>query len=93
MSGDSIPQDWAILIEEFERRRQAGRAMGGEEKLKRRSQAGKLNARELINLLVDEGSFMELGTLVGGVTYDGTQAIPADALVGGLAVGLVSTQP
>jgi acetyl-CoA carboxylase carboxyltransferase component len=85
MSGDSIPQDWAILIEEFERRRQAGRVMGGEDKLARRSQAGKLNARELINLLVDEGSFMELGTLVGGVTYDGTPSIPADALVGGLA--------
>ncbi len=80
-----MPADWAVLIEEFERRRQAGRAMGGQDKLTRRKQAGLLNARELIVLLADKDSFMELGTLVGGVSYDSSPTVPADALVGGLA--------
>lgn len=85
MSENAIPQDWAVLIEEFERRRQLGRAMGGEEKLAKRSASGKKNARELIKLLVDDGSFMELGTLVGGMSYNDEATIACDALVGGLA--------
>lgn len=80
-----IPDDWKILIEQFELRREAGRAMGGEAKLAKRAASGRLNARELIHLLVDTGSFLELGTLVGGVSYSGQPSIACDGLVGGLA--------
>jgi predicted nucleic acid-binding protein len=80
-----IPEDWAQALAELERRRSAGRAMGGAEKLAQRTQAGRRNARELVELLVDEGSFIELGTLVGGYTYRGEVTRPADALVAGMA--------
>lgn len=80
-----VPEEWRILLEEFERRVAFGRSMGGSDKLAARAQGGVPNARELIERLVDADSFRELGTLVGGVAYQGAQPIPADALVGGLA--------
>lgn len=85
MTDTKIPQDWAILLDEYERRIAAGRAMGGKEKLAKRKRAKKLNARQMIDLLVDEGSFVELGTLVGSVSHANLPAAPADALIGGIA--------
>lgn len=85
MSNSLIPADWQILLDEFQKRIASGRAMGGESKLEKRAQSGTPNARDMIELLVDAGSFMELGCLVGGVSYHGEATVPADALVGGLA--------
>jgi len=70
--------DWKPILEELERRRALGRAMGGPERVERlMTQRGKLDARARLELLFDPGSFVEIGTLVGG-----TEA-PCDALVGG----------
>lgn len=80
-----IPEDWAELLAEFHARLEAGRAMGGEHKLAARQAAGRRNAREILDLLVDSDSFMELGTLVGGVSYHGEATLPCDGIVGGLA--------
>lgn len=85
MSSDTISQDWQILLQEFERRKTAGQAMGGEQKLLKRAGNGKRNAREMIELLVDKGSFFELGTLVGGVSYNNDATVACDAIVGGIA--------
>jgi acetyl-CoA carboxylase carboxyltransferase component len=85
MSESTIPEDWRLLLQEFDRRVAAGRAMGGPEKLAKRAAQGRLNARELIAALVDADSFRELGTLVGGVSYHGEPTAAADALVGGIA--------
>lgn len=85
MSSPDIPAEWKPLIKEFERRRDEGRSMGGKQKLSKRAADGRKNARELIELLVDKNSFMELGTLVGGVSYNGEKTIACDALAGGLA--------
>lgn len=85
MTDKNIPQDWAILLDEYERRLAAGRAMGGKEKLAKRKRSGKLNARQVIELLVDEDSFIELGTLVGSLSHAKLPSAPADALVGGIA--------
>jgi acetyl-CoA carboxylase carboxyltransferase component len=75
--------DWKPILEELERRRAAGRALGGAERVERlMTQRGKLDARRRLELLFDPGSFVEIGTLVGG-----TEA-PCDALVGGF--GLVA---
>ncbi len=41
------------------------------------TQRGKLDARKRLDMLFDEGSFRELGALVGG------DKVPADALVAG----------
>lgn len=48
--------------------------MGGPEKLARRSDAGVLDARARIAHLLDHGSFVEMGTLVGSVPADGLVA-------------------
>ena len=82
---------WKSLLAGLERRRDAARAMGGEEKLARQRAGGRLDARARIDTFLDEGSFLELGTLVGGVGEPGAAPIPADALVAGM--GRVEGRP
>ena len=77
MAKRSHAKDWEETLEDLERRRAAGRAMGGEERLAKHRAAGKLDARARIAHLLDDGSFQELGTLVGGPD------LPADAVVMG----------
>ncbi|MBK7171406.1 MAG: acetyl-CoA carboxylase carboxyltransferase subunit [Gammaproteobacteria bacterium] len=59
--------------------------MGGETRLARLRDSARLNAREQIAALCDADSFMELGTLAGGLGHGAQAAAPADALVGGIA--------
>ena len=69
---------WDEVLAVLERRRGASHAMGGADRVDRlMTQRGKLDARSRLALLFDEGSFRELGTLVGG------EQVPADALVAG----------
>src|SRR5436189_2489427 len=49
------------LVEELRERRERIRLGGGEEKIAKQHGAGKLTARERIDLLIDEGTFVELG--------------------------------
>jgi acetyl-CoA carboxylase carboxyltransferase component len=71
--------DWDPLLEELAARRRDARAMGGPERIERLMRArGKLDARTRLELLFDPGSFVEIGTLVGG------RDVPADALVAGM---------
>ena len=76
MSGDKA-NEWEETLADLGERRRASRAMGGAERLARHRAAGKLDARARIDRLLDEGSFRELGTLVGGAEA------PADAVVMG----------
>ena len=69
--------EWDATLADLEQRRALGRAMGGEERLAKHRAAGKLDARARIDHLLDPGSFLELGTLVGGPD------LPADAIVMG----------
>lgn len=69
--------EWDSTLADLEQRRAQGRAMGGEERLAKHRAAGKLDARARIDHLLDPGSFLELGTLVGGPD------LPADAIVMG----------
>lgn len=61
---------WKKELQEKHRRDALAEKMGGEEKLARQSARGKLNARERLNLLLDEGSFREVGKLAGKGHYD-----------------------
>jgi propionyl-CoA carboxylase beta chain len=61
---------WKKELQEKHRRDALAEQMGGEEKLARQSARGKLNARERLNLLLDEGSFREVGKLAGKGHYD-----------------------
>src|SRR5918997_6647156 len=49
------------LVEDLEGRRGAARLGGGEEKIARQHEQDKLTARERLALLIDEGTFVELG--------------------------------
>lgn len=84
-TGEDTATGWRPLLAEHQRRLARGRAMGGEEKLAKRRAAGLPNARELIALFCDAGSFSELGTLAGSMSWNGLPAAPADALVCGSA--------
>lgn len=70
-------EGWSEVLADLERRRDASRAMGGEERLRKHRDAGKLDARARVAHLLDAGTFRELGTLVGG------EEAPADAIVAG----------
>jgi len=49
------------LVEELHERRAAARLGGGEEKIAKQHAADKLTARERLALLIDDGTFTELG--------------------------------
>ncbi len=61
---------WEKDLEELKRRAALAEQMGGAEKLKRQADRGKLNVRERLARLVDEGSFREIGKLAGRAEYD-----------------------
>ncbi|HYZ86945.1 MAG TPA: acyl-CoA carboxylase subunit beta [Bryobacteraceae bacterium] len=63
----SHPQPAEIFqkrLDELHRRRAAAEAGGGAERRERQHREGKLTARERIDLLLDEGTFVEMDTLV-----------------------------
>src|ERR1044072_1315617 len=61
--------DWDRDIEELRRREALARQMGGPDKVKRQHDAGRLTVRERIDLLLDPGSFHEIGALAGRAKY------------------------
>src|SRR5512147_208386 len=74
------------LVDDLLERRAAARLGGGEERILKQHAADKLTARERIDLLVDAGTFSELG-LHAGIHYsvrglEGKEA-PADGVVTG----------
>jgi methylmalonyl-CoA decarboxylase subunit alpha len=81
----SLPSEWADLINDFQEHSSQAQMMGGDVRLEKRRSAGKLNARKRVELLVDPGSFTEIGSMVGMVEHQGLPAAPSDALVCGLA--------
>ena len=58
---------WGPALEEIRRRKAEAHAMGGEARLDRQHDRGRLNARERLGHLFDPGTFFEIGTLVGTV--------------------------
>ncbi|MGH7361436.1 MAG: acyl-CoA carboxylase subunit beta, partial [Candidatus Methylomirabilales bacterium] len=73
-------------LEELQRQREAARAGGGPEKVERQHRAGKLTARERLELLLDKGSFVETDMLVTHRARDfgmEKQLIPGDGVVTG----------
>lgn len=56
---------WKDEIEHLRKRQALSKGMGGPEKLARQKAAGRLNVRERIELLLDAGSFKEIGSLTG----------------------------
>jgi len=61
---------WQKELDEKARREAMSEQMGGADKLARQAARGKLNARERLELLLDETSFREIGKLAGKGQYD-----------------------
>src|SRR5689334_18924874 len=71
-------------FEELEQRRDKALAMGGPERVKRHHESGRLTARERIDLLIDEGSWCELG-LLAEPELRRPELAAADAVITGFA--------
>jgi acetyl-CoA carboxylase carboxyltransferase component len=71
-------------LDELHRRRATALEMGGSERVQRHRGSGRLTVRERIDLLVDEGSWTELGMLAEP-EIKREQPMAADAIVTGLA--------
>jgi acetyl-CoA carboxylase carboxyltransferase component len=80
-------------VEELLRRRAAARQMGGEARLLRQRERGKLDARARIDLLLDPASFREIGLLAThlGNLDPAEKPSPADGVICG--TGLVEGRP
>ena len=74
------------LVDDLHARREAAKLGGGTEKIAKQHERGKLTARERIDLLVDPGTFVELGIHAGPHfsqrAMEGKEA-PADGVITG----------
>src|SRR5690242_6502501 len=69
------------MVGDLHARKRKNLAMGGEDKVARQREKGKLTVRERIDLLFDKGTFVELGLLANN--RDGSENAPADGVVTG----------
>ncbi len=74
------------VIEALEAKREEARMGGGEKRIERQHEKGKLTARERVTMLLDEGSFEETDMFVEHRSHDfgmEEQRIPGDGVVTG----------
>ena len=64
---------WEPEIREMEERKKLAFEMGGDERVQKQHDQGKLTIRERIDALIDPDSFRERGVLAGSSAYDGTK--------------------
>ncbi|HEY8289224.1 MAG TPA: carboxyl transferase domain-containing protein, partial [Acetobacteraceae bacterium] len=79
---DAIPAppraDWTPELAELGERQRTARQMGGEARIERQHEAGRLTVRERIDRLLDADSFFEIGSIAGKATYDPTGRVMTD---------------
>ncbi len=61
---------WQPELDELRRREAMAEQLGGVDKVERQHHFGKLTVRERIHLVVDDGSFWEIGKTAGVARYD-----------------------
>lgn len=78
--------DWTAEIEELHFRRKKAEEMGGPDSVKFQHERGKKSVRERIEMLLDEGSFREMGKITGKGKYnedgDFKDFTPSNAVMG-----------
>ena len=80
-----MTDSWEPEVAELRRREALAHRMGGDDKVKRQHEGGKLTVRERIDALLDPGSFHEIGALAGRASYEGTELadfMPANFVFG-----------
>jgi methylmalonyl-CoA decarboxylase subunit alpha len=70
-------------VKDLEEKRRRFRQMGGPEKVRKQHDKGRLTARERIDRLLDDGSFMETGLLAHSDFPGMEERTPADGLICG----------
>jgi acetyl-CoA carboxylase carboxyltransferase component len=82
-----VSDDYVARASELHARRKKNLAMGGEEKIAKQHQRGKLTVRERLDLLFDKDTFVELGLLAEQQAVRGGEPVagetPADGVVTG----------
>ena len=77
---------WQPELDELARREDFARRMGGEEKIKRQHDAGRLTIRERVDQLIDPDSLHEIGTIAGQGVYDENndlvELLPSNSFLG-----------
>lgn len=71
------------VLDEYAQRKKVAYAMGGSDKLAKRREQGRLNARERLDVLLDEGSFFESGLFAKGIRPEARHKTPADGKIAG----------
>lgn len=71
------------LLLDLEKRRQRFWQMGGDVRVQKQHEQGKLTARERVALLFDEGTFQEFGLFVTPAEDPDGEKFPADAVITG----------
>ncbi len=66
---------WKPEVDELRRRESLAARMGGDERVARQHEAGRLSVRERIDALADPGSFHETGALTGVPVYEGDRLV------------------
>ena len=61
---------WKEEVDELHRREEIAKKMGGPERIQRQHDNGRYTVRERIDMLLDEGTFHEIGALAGKAVYD-----------------------
>jgi len=78
--------NWYDEVKEIAHRKKMAQALGGEENVAFQHSKGKLNARERVDRVLDQGSFREIGGLTGHAFYDSEGRIidftPANVIIG-----------
>ncbi|HJL83085.1 MAG TPA: carboxyl transferase domain-containing protein, partial [Acidimicrobiales bacterium] len=62
--------EWDPELDELRAREQMAERMGGEEKVARQHDRGKLDIRQRLQKLLDPGTFHEIGKIAGTAAYD-----------------------
>src|SRR5438128_2030220 len=70
-------------VKELERRREEIRKMGGEDKIKKQHDRGKLTARERFDRFFDDGLYFEIGIHGTQMVGNESDRPPADAVICG----------
>ena len=85
---------WQAELDELRTREAMARRMGGEDKVKRQHDAGRLTVRERIDGVLDAGSFHEIGAIAGMARYDSnSQLVDLQAANCVIGRGLVEGRP
>src|SRR5213078_901609 len=86
MSTDAPASILRPLVEDLHERRAKAKLGGGEERIARQHEQGKLTARERLDLLIDAGTFTELG-IHAGIHYSVRGLEDKDAPADGVITG------